>query len=287
LIVIAIIALLAAILFPAFQRARDKARQASCASNLKQLGMAFVQYTQDYDDYYPPGISNITTSVSTQTYGHGWGAQLYPYVKSPAAYTCPNVYKVALPSGGSYPTPPMYFVDYALNSVVTVAWDSTNKYGAGRAMTRFNQPAKTVMLFEVTGNAQANLMPTGGQENIGDPENPGDYWSPAGIGVDDKLISRASTFNGGSAYATGCLGKRTSVSTCPIDVKDGKFLDTVGWHSSGANYLLADGHVKWFRGDNVSPGYAALLTTSAQVNTSPERAAGTDSTAFQITFSPI
>jgi prepilin-type N-terminal cleavage/methylation domain-containing protein/prepilin-type processing-associated H-X9-DG protein len=284
LIVVAIIALLAAILFPAFARARDKARQAACASNLKQLGMAFVQYTQDYDEYYPPGISNISTNTYTQTFGHGWGAQLYPYVKSPAAYTCPNVYKVTLPVGGSYPTPPMYFMDYALNSAVTVIWDSNN-YGAGRAMTRFNVPAKTVMLFEVSGNAQADLMPGGGQESTGDSNNPGDYWSPAGIGIDDKLITRASTFAGGSAYATGCLGKRTG-SNCPIDVKDGKFLATTGWHSEGANYLLGDGHVKWYRGENVSPGYAAALTGNNQVNTSPERAAGTSNTAFQVTFSP-
>lgn len=50
LVVIAIIAILAAILFPVFARAREKARQASCSSNLKQLGLAFIQYTQDYDE---------------------------------------------------------------------------------------------------------------------------------------------------------------------------------------------------------------------------------------------
>ena len=49
LVVIAIIAILAAILFPVFARAREKARQASCASNLKQYGLAFLMYAQDYD----------------------------------------------------------------------------------------------------------------------------------------------------------------------------------------------------------------------------------------------
>ncbi|MFO8082529.1 MAG: DUF1559 domain-containing protein [Armatimonadota bacterium] len=53
LVVIAIIAILAAILFPVFARARDKARQASCQSNLKQLGLAMMMYVQDYDETYP------------------------------------------------------------------------------------------------------------------------------------------------------------------------------------------------------------------------------------------
>lgn len=53
LVVIAIIAILAAILFPVFAKARDKARQASCQSNLKQIGMAFMSYCQDYDGYFP------------------------------------------------------------------------------------------------------------------------------------------------------------------------------------------------------------------------------------------
>src|SRR5690349_12144108 len=53
LVVIAIIALLAAILFPVFARARENARRASCQSNLKQIGLGFHQYTQDYDDRLP------------------------------------------------------------------------------------------------------------------------------------------------------------------------------------------------------------------------------------------
>lgn len=57
LVVIAIISILAAILFPVFAKAREKARQATCQSNLKQMGLAFAQYTQDYDGGYPNGCS--------------------------------------------------------------------------------------------------------------------------------------------------------------------------------------------------------------------------------------
>lgn len=57
LVVIAIIAILAAILFPVFAKVREKARQISCASNEKQLGLAFIQYSQDYDEKISPGLA--------------------------------------------------------------------------------------------------------------------------------------------------------------------------------------------------------------------------------------
>jgi prepilin-type N-terminal cleavage/methylation domain len=53
LVVIAIISILAAILFPVFAQTRGKARQASCQSNLKQLGLATLMYSQDYDGVFP------------------------------------------------------------------------------------------------------------------------------------------------------------------------------------------------------------------------------------------
>src|ERR1051326_5471134 len=57
LVVIAIIAILAAILFPVFARAREKARQTACTSNVKQLGLAWMMYVQDYDETFPPNNS--------------------------------------------------------------------------------------------------------------------------------------------------------------------------------------------------------------------------------------
>src|SRR5947209_973259 len=64
LVVIAVIAILAGILFPVFAQAREKARQAACASNMKQIGMAFRMYVQDYDQYFP------SSTIEPRPYGY-------------------------------------------------------------------------------------------------------------------------------------------------------------------------------------------------------------------------
>ncbi len=86
LVVIAIIAILAAILFPVFAKAREKARQATCQSNLKQLGLAMVQYVQDYDETYPAvywSRGNADTKYN-QFYVYE------PYLKSSQVLKCPS-----------------------------------------------------------------------------------------------------------------------------------------------------------------------------------------------------
>jgi prepilin-type N-terminal cleavage/methylation domain-containing protein/prepilin-type processing-associated H-X9-DG protein len=87
LVVIAIIAILAAILFPVFAQAREKARQASCLSNMKQMGLAWMQYNQDYDETGP------TIHGGNWVEGQGSMAEymvLYPYVKSVDVWRCPS-----------------------------------------------------------------------------------------------------------------------------------------------------------------------------------------------------
>src|SRR5580698_2440397 len=90
LVVIAIIAILAAILFPVFAKAREKARQTTCASNEKQLGLAFLQYTQDYDEMTVSGAIPANPGAWYAIGGVGWAGQLYPYVKSQGAFACPD-----------------------------------------------------------------------------------------------------------------------------------------------------------------------------------------------------
>jgi len=84
LVVIAIIAILAAILFPVFARAREKARQASCQSNLKQIGLAYNMYSQDYDEMLPR--NSIGSSLGTIW----WTGEVQPYVKNVQLFVCPS-----------------------------------------------------------------------------------------------------------------------------------------------------------------------------------------------------
>src|ERR1700759_1123098 len=88
LVVIAIIALLAAILFPVFAQAREKARTATCQSNMKQLGLGFMQYSQDYDEQPPNGY--WATAGQCLHSGGGWAGQVYTYTKNTQIFHCPN-----------------------------------------------------------------------------------------------------------------------------------------------------------------------------------------------------
>lgn len=99
LVVIAIIAILAAILFPVFAQARERARRASCLSNLKQIGLASMQYTQDYDEKIMPSY--------VYTYGQNdprdqWYTIIEPYTKSTQILLCPSATGYASNPGPSY-----------------------------------------------------------------------------------------------------------------------------------------------------------------------------------------
>ena len=93
LVVIAIIAILAAILFPVFAQAREQARLASCASNVRQMTLAFRQYSQDYDENLPPrriSGANDPNNPDAAPYAANWKHLLQPYAKSYDILKCPS-----------------------------------------------------------------------------------------------------------------------------------------------------------------------------------------------------
>lgn len=85
LVVIAIIAILASILFPVFARARENARRTSCQSNLKQIGLGLLQYSQDYDEQFTPAWIGGPWPGTTR-----WMDVVQPYTKSIQVFNCPS-----------------------------------------------------------------------------------------------------------------------------------------------------------------------------------------------------
>ena len=137
LIVIAIIAILAAILFPVFARARENARRASCQSNLKQIGLGIMQYTQDYDEQMPPRLVSASPSMT-------WKDIIQPYVKSIQIFACPSnpiAKEVTLQSTFNAPA------GYNPNSSHSLAvFGNTGAY----SMAVLQYPATTVAVCETT-----------------------------------------------------------------------------------------------------------------------------------------
>ncbi|RYF37138.1 MAG: DUF1559 domain-containing protein, partial [Cytophagaceae bacterium] len=117
LVVIAIIAILAAILFPVFARARENARRSSCQSNLKQIGLGIMQYTQDYDEKFPLLRNNgAPNATGGDGYGGTWIA-IQPYMKSDQIFQCPS--ETNAPQVKTSPVPG--YSDYSYN--LLLGWD--------------------------------------------------------------------------------------------------------------------------------------------------------------------
>lgn len=153
LVVIAIIAILAAILFPVFARAREKARQASCQSNMKQLGLGLLMYVQDYDERFPHGRYSAGGAAGPCNDGNivhnGWAwmvnaswrsqvpSQIFlrdiinPYIKNQDLWLCPS-------------------------DTRTGQWSSYNMkmwiYWNGPKMAQYTNPAACVMWHEEESN---------------------------------------------------------------------------------------------------------------------------------------
>lgn len=86
LVVIAIIAILAAILFPVFAQAREAAHETSCLSDVKQAGLSYIMYTQDYDETVPL----LYRQDDPAKLGATWIDAVQPYTKSYSMFVCPN-----------------------------------------------------------------------------------------------------------------------------------------------------------------------------------------------------
>ena len=255
LVVIAIIAILAAILFPVFAQAREKARQTSCLSNTKQLGLAFMQYNQDYDEHLPnsyqgnpagaaPNIGNTCvgdTSGKTGKIG-GWmyscgttnGITAYdpaqgsinPYTKNSQMFVCPS------DSSGQKNS-------YAINQLVLTNAGDTSGILYGIALASFRGTANTILFAE--------------EEDNGTPKGSNDAYM--------TVSSQGPFSTDGVDATTGISGGDTGVGN------DGSAgTNSIIRHSGGGCYALAYGHSKWFKPAQIKPVYTGGNASAATFN---------------------
>lgn len=233
LVVIAIIAILAAILFPVFAQARAKARQASCLSNQKQLGLGFMMYSEDYDNTLPITMDN-------QSYI--FVKRLDPYLKNKQIMRCPSSsfsegaiqHKQGANGGGNYMTNP---------DSACVGFGPSTRGKAG-----FFDDVYSPLDYDV--NPSFSL---GGDDGgYVDCDTNGDgVWSYRRMrGLDNAQITSA-------AKAVLMIDFPPASFLWPGSPGDPSFWGGSGFkgrHNNGSNVIHADGHAKWYNYTVLYPG---------------------------------
>lgn len=203
LVVIAIIAILAAILFPVFARARENARRASCQSNLKQVGLGLMQYTQDYDERLPrsrtdnialPAGPGGTPAANPAATNVPWHFIIQPYVKSFQLFKCPSNTATNFVNNSNNLVPRSY-VSNGQSGTMPGDVGGTTPMPSGRntALSEIDSPATTVLVGEVKDRA--------------DPE----FWfSNNSVGNNDLMLGHLGTTN--ILYADGHVKAHKPVS---------------------------------------------------------------------------
>ncbi len=233
LVVLAIVALLAAVLFPVFSHVREKGRQATCVSNLHQLGLALSAYTIDYDEQFP--TSKIAVVNTTNI---AWAGQVYPHVQNTGIFRC----LTDDTAGAGLPV-----VSYGLNL----------NLAAASSLAALAAPARTILLFEVSGDAAQVTDYAEGQMNGSNPPQV----SASGNGLNGGLANLTGLGVDSAQYATGVLDNSQAITVLPPDLEQ---YQNPGRHSGNANFLLADGHVKWTAASQISAGGNAVVAANEQ-----------------------
>jgi prepilin-type N-terminal cleavage/methylation domain-containing protein/prepilin-type processing-associated H-X9-DG protein len=215
LIVVAILALLAAILFPVFSRARENARRTSCASNLRQLATAATMYSQDYDERTVPGFIRYAPPPDFASFAR-WTELLQPYLKNRQVNVCPSASDLSTRAGG-----------YGINKNLSGYADPSFTTGATRSLSEVTDAAGTAFIVDAAQCAGEVAAEQNAQNWNGYVTGPTDWqWTPPGA-----WDSAAPT----GRYTDNCSGDENDCRR------------PVPRHFDGLNVAYSDGHVKWTR----------------------------------------
>jgi prepilin-type N-terminal cleavage/methylation domain-containing protein/prepilin-type processing-associated H-X9-DG protein len=226
LVVIAIIAILAAILFPVFAQAREKARQASCLSNMRQFATAGMMYTQDYDGMYTPPFKYQGQQGNCNVL-HWWDDLLQPYIKNRQLPLCPSWKGTQSCAAPEHKTQDGKLKPYSYGINTVEQWDFykpwAGKQAAHHGFRCQGERRKTDVGCSVS---EAEVADPAGTIWITDSNNI-ELWRDA---FHDNAPE--SNLNG-----KGASGSEKAFSR----------------HTGGFNTVHADGHVKYYRAGSSKP----------------------------------
>lgn len=250
LVVIAIIAFLAAILFPVFARARENARRSSCQSNLKQIGLACLQYVQDYDETMPFARQDFQGVGSIP-----WHDSVQAYIKNTQVFNCPSD-SFSTTEGNSHrpfignPTFEQKYGSY----VMSLAHYSAGNPAASLQPSSFaSTSGSTLGLTMITTMAKIEAPATTVYVMDGSPYNTAAGESSAVAGYPNL-----SWYSGWTTAPGGAAPTRITVGSTPI--MGGHEGAISARHLDTANILFCDGHVKAMKLDALNERSAANNT---------------------------
>jgi len=236
LVVIAIIAILAAILFPVFAQAREKARSASCLSNVKQLSLGIMMYAQDYDEYMPYGYAYNLPAQTQLVY---WHDAIRPYIKADAIYKCPSASSHTVVD---YLRPPGMVNPLVLDYIANAAWGFEDGDVFGGVNFSRNASNTSGSFTNGWGNASVALA------SIEDVANTIAIFD-ARVGYSEIWMHRQTDafFNatGKCSFEWGSAAATTNTKGCQEGHVDKR-------HTGGFTAGFADGHAKWIRNSTPS-----------------------------------
>ena len=253
LVVIAIIAILAAILFPVFAQAREKARQSSCLSNTKQMGLGIMMYMQDYDETYPQAYWYTNDTDGSAGYNQ-WSGMIQPYVKNVGIFVCPSD-----PSKGIIPTNPGLDlqaprISYVANAAVLPRKRRSIDPANVASAASIDAPADVIVIGEMTNtlaciNDTSNAGTSGGAYVNKSHRSTNAFMSSATGGT--WKGEAAADFSLPAVYAVTPALAAQAFAACKAPGYAGGALHIAytqpDRHTGGSCYTFADGHSKWMK----------------------------------------